>query len=80
MVHMNTKVKDNNARLRELIEEAGLTQAEALDLFNKKMIKPLSLSGWKSYLADRDAVRWRRFDDKLLEHAEAVLKRGAKSG
>lgn len=75
MVHMNTKDSSNNARLRALIEGAGLTQAEALALFNAKMIKPLSLSGWKAYLADRDSVRWRRFDDALLAHAESVFSK-----
>lgn len=64
-----------NARLRELIEQAHLTQVEALALFNVGMVKPYSLSGWKSYLAEPSAKRWRRLDEALLAHAEKTIGR-----
>lgn len=78
VVHMTTTKKtndQNNIRLRELIEQADLTQLDALALFNRDMIKPYSISGWKTFLADREAMRWRRFDDALLKHAEKVLSK-----
>lgn len=70
---MNTKAQTNNDRLRSLIEGSGLTQTEALALFNAGMIKPYSLSAWKAYLGDPKSARWRSFDDALLRHAEKVF-------
>lgn len=75
MVHMSTINDPNNMRLRELIEKAGLTQLDALTLFNRGLIKPYSVSAWKAYLSDREASRWRRFDDALLAHAEKVFSK-----
>jgi hypothetical protein len=75
MVHMTTKNHPNNERLRALIDQAGLTQVEALTLFNRGLIKPYSVSAWKAYLADAGATRWRRFDEHLLAHAEKVFAR-----
>lgn len=73
MVHMNTTNDPNNERLRALISETGLEQAAALALFNRGLLKPYSLSAWKAFLSDPSSTRWRRFDDKLLAHAEKVL-------
>ena len=73
IVHMSTLNDPNNIRLRELIETAGLTQLDALALFNRGLIKPYSVSAWKAFLSDREAARWRRFDDALLAHAEKVF-------
>ena len=70
---MNTKANTNNVRLRELIEGAGLTQTEALALFNAGMVKPYSVSAWKAYLGDPDSARWRPFDAALLKHAEKIF-------
>lgn len=80
MVHMTTLNDPNNTRLRVLIAQHGLTQQAALDLFNKGMVKPYSVSAWKAFLADRDSARWRRFDDALLAHAEKKFAKAAKSG
>lgn len=80
MVYMNTDNYPANVRLRELIEQAGLTQAEALALFNAGMVKPLSISGWKSYLVDPTTTRWRRFDDVFLAHAEKTIGKVIKRG
>ena len=70
---MTTENNTNNMRLRELIESSGLKQLDALALFNRGLIKPYSVSAWKAFLADRDASRWRRFDDALLNHAEKIF-------
>jgi len=78
MVHMNTENDINNERLRELIKRAELTQLDALALFNRGLLKPYSVSGWKAFLSDRDSNRWRRFDDRLLERAEKVFGKKAK--
>lgn len=59
----------NNERLRQLVEESGLSQPEALALFNKGLLKPYSLSAWKAYLGSPESARWRPFDDTLLKHA-----------
>ena len=86
MVHMNT-VKDgleespekshpNNARLREIIKNAkiaGVTQSEALEIFNKGLVKPVAISGFKAWLASPEKVRFRRLGAHLLAHAEKVL-------
>ena len=60
----------NNERLRQLVEESGLSQPKALELFNKGLVKPYSLSAWKAYLGSPTAARWRPFDSNLLKHAE----------
>ncbi len=75
MVHMTTTNDPNNVRLRELITQSGLTQLDALALFNRGLIKPYSVSAWKAFLADRSATRWRRFDDALMTHAEKIFAR-----
>ena len=79
MVHMTTINDPNNDRLRELIMAAGLTQLNALAIFNRGLIKPYSVSGWKAFLADPGATRWRRFDNVLLSHAEKVFAKHMKA-
>lgn len=76
---MTTKNDPNNARLRTLIEAAGMTQMDALAIFNRGLIKPYSESAWKAFLSDPGATRWRRFDDALLTHAEKVLAKKIKA-
>jgi hypothetical protein len=79
MVHMTTPNHPNNARLRQLVEETGLTQASALTLFNRGQVRPITVSGWKAWLADPSSVRWRVLSDPYLQHAERVfskLKKG----
>lgn len=81
MVHMSTKKqsknKPTNARLRQLIKEAGLTQAAALKEFNRGQAKAISISGFKAWLADPGAERWRELSEAYLAHAEKVLGRVA---
>ncbi len=77
---MKHKSETNNQRLRELIKESGLTQAQALAVFNRGMgARPYSLSAMKAFLSSPDAVRFRALSDNLLAHAEkqfARLKKG----
>ena len=77
MVHMATLNHPNNVRLRALIASAGLTQAEALTLFNRGQAKAITVSGFKAWLAAPESVRWRLMADNYLEHAERVLGRRA---
>jgi hypothetical protein len=71
MVYMNTKRTTNNARLRALVEASGLTQAAALNVFNRGMgARPYSASAWKAFLSNPETTRFRALSDELLEHAE----------
>lgn len=73
MVHLNTMAVSmtNNERLRQLIAEAGLTQAVALTIFNRGL-GPAAYSeiAWKGFLADPASARFRPLKDELLAHAE----------
>jgi hypothetical protein len=61
----------NNERLRQLIEEAGLTQAVALTVFNRGLgPAAYSESAWKAFLADPATSRFRPLKDELFQHAE----------
>lgn len=74
---MNTSVSSNhpnNARLRALLEASGLTQSEALAAFNRGQVRPISVSGFKAWLAVPGAVRWRPLHDIYLTHAERAWK------
>ena len=83
LVHMNTKSMesstvltsktDNNRRFRQLIDCGGWTQAEALALFNKDQLRPITLSAIKSWLSDPETIRFRPMASNLLAHAEKVL-------
>lgn len=73
---MNTTTKSNNARLRELVDASGLSQAEALTLFNQALgPAPYSASAWKAFLASPETTRFRPFKDALLTHAEKVFEK-----
>ena len=76
---MSTPNNPNNARLRELIERAELTQAVALTLFNRGQVRPITESGWKAWLADPSSVRWRELSDAYLARAEKVFAKIDKS-
>lgn len=75
MVSMNTKRQQTtNERLRGLVEASGLTQAEALALFNK----PLGPAGysfdyWKGFFCDPASKRFKPLRPDLLAHAEKVF-------
>nr|UVN19077.1 hypothetical protein [Pseudomonas aeruginosa] len=68
-----TAEESNGAVLRGLIEKAGMTQLEALELVNVGQAKPIAVSTWKAYLASRESKRWRDCRDTILVHAESRL-------
>jgi len=71
---MTEKRVENNERLRQLVEQAQLTQAAALKIFNRGLgAAGYSLSAWKAFLAQPDSVRFRPLSDELLRHAERVF-------
>ena len=70
----------NNARLRELIEAAGLTQAVAMTLFNRGRSAPATETVFKSWLADVAGGRWQALSDADREHAEQAFGMPAKRG
>ena len=76
MVHMSTDNHlTNNQKLRALIEGANLTQAAAMTIFNRGQARPVTESGFKAWLADPSAVRYRPLSDELLQHADKVLNK-----
>lgn len=61
----------NNPRLRELIEEAGVTQAVALTIFNRGLgPAAYSMDTFKAFLASPASAKFRPLKDELLAHAE----------
>lgn len=79
MVHMTTGTVSNNERLRQLVEASGLSQADALALFNRGQVKTISESGWKAWLAAPESRRRRNLSDAYLQHAERLFSRLAKT-
>lgn len=75
---MSTANHPNNVRLRQLIEDARLTQAAALTLFNRGQARPITESGFKAWLAAPDSTRWRELSDAYVEHAEKVYAKVAR--
>jgi hypothetical protein len=74
MVYMPARPKNNNERLRELIERTGLSQPQALALFNRGLgPAAYSASAWKSFLVNPASARFRPLKDALLKHAEKEL-------
>ncbi|MBN3729455.1 hypothetical protein [Burkholderia sp. Tr-20390] len=71
-------VSDNGAALRALIEEAGMTQAEALDVVNAGQAFPIALSTWKAYLAAPESARRRVCPDNVLDHAKKTIAAAVK--
>lgn len=68
---MNTNIKTNNERLRELVEASGLTQAVALTVFNRGLgPAAYSESTWKAFFVKTESPRFRPLKDELLAHAE----------
>jgi uncharacterized protein YehS (DUF1456 family) len=66
-------VSGNGEALRALIEQARLTQPEALALLNERQAFPIALSTLKAYLAAPESARWRQCPDNVLKHAQKTL-------
>ena len=72
----NEDTNKNGRKLRALIKRAGVTQIEALRIFNETkpaIFKPYKMSTWEAFLANPESLRWRHFSDLLLERAEKVF-------
>lgn len=68
--------KTNNDQLRAIIEASGLTQTEALAIFNRDLgPAAYSRDSWMAFLANPESRRYRKLKDTLLAHAQAVLPR-----
>lgn len=65
---------DNGQELRKIIEAAGVTQAKALELFNKGQARPLTLGQWKAYLAAPESARRSPCPDTVLGRTKKLLK------
>jgi hypothetical protein len=73
---MNTPTKSNNDRLRELVEGAGLTQPDALALFNRGLgPAAYAFESWRAFFVSPSKARFRPLNDGLLEHAEKVFRK-----
>lgn len=71
---MNTTATTNNEKLRQLVEASGLTQKEALALFNAPLGPAgYSLDYWKGFFCDPASKRYKPLRDDLLTHAEKVF-------
>ncbi|AME28646.1 hypothetical protein AXG89_33190 (plasmid) [Burkholderia sp. PAMC 26561] len=64
------EVSDNGIALRALIEQAEMTQADALAALNKGQAFPVALSTWKAYLAAPDSTRRRACPTTFLSTPE----------
>ena len=72
------EVTDNGVALRSLIEQAGLTQSDALAALNKGQAFPIALSTWKAYLAAPNSARRRACPDNVLAHAKKTIGKVSK--
>lgn len=71
------KTVDNNAMLRKLWENSGLTQDEALLRINKGQVRGIKPSTFKAYMAAHGVARRRECPSEILAHAQKVLTRAA---
>lgn len=75
-MYMNSanKTQSNNEKLRELIDATGLTQVEALALFNAGLdVAGYSIETWRAYFCNPTTARYRPFPEKLLARAERIF-------
>jgi hypothetical protein len=76
-MYMSTLESDKATRLRKLYKDAGLTQAQALVIFNTsrpKLFKPYSTSAWSAYFVKEGLKRHRSVPDAVMKRAEKVFK------
>jgi hypothetical protein len=79
MGYMNP-VQTNNERLRELIDASGLSQPQALAIFNLGLcVAGYSLDAWKAFLVKPESKKFRPLKDDLLTHAEKSFAKLVKS-
>jgi hypothetical protein len=81
MVLMNTRKQSNNQRLARLVDEAGLTRAEALVRFNAALGPAgYSYEYWKGFFCDPTSQRYKPLRDDLLTHAEKIFSKSSTKG
>lgn len=69
-----TATTTNNEKLRQLVKASGLTQKEALALFNAPLGPAgYSIDYWKGFFCDPASKRYKPLRDDLLTHAEKVF-------
>lgn len=80
MGYMNPENNTTNMRLRQLVEESGLSQPAALAVFNHGLgVAGYSLTTWKAYLASPTSKKFRPLKPELLAHAEKNFKKHPKA-
>jgi len=70
---MESVTPENNRRLCELVESAGLSEAVAITLFNRGRSRPVTHSEFRAWMAQPESPRWRALPDDELVHAERML-------
>lgn len=71
---MSATLRTNNERLRDLVDEAGVSEAVSLTIFNRGLgTAARSMEDWKSFLAEPGTQRFCVLDNGLLAHAEEVF-------
>ncbi len=73
MSFMESATPENNRRLCELVESAGLSEAVAITLFNRGRSRPVTHSEFRAWTAQPESPRWRALADDDLVHAERML-------
>lgn len=63
----------NNQRFCELVAAARLSEATAITLFNRARHTPVTVTAWRSWLAQPGSDRWAAMHDADLRHAEAAI-------
>lgn len=80
MGYMNPEQITPNMRLRQLVEESGLSQPAALAVFNHGLgVAAYSITTWKAFLASPGSKKFRPFKPELLAHAEKNFKKQLKA-
>ena len=80
MGYMNPEEITPNMRLRQLVEESGLSQPAALAVFNHGLgVAGYSLTTWKAFLASPESNKFRPLKPELLAHAEKNFKKHQKT-
>jgi hypothetical protein len=74
-------VNTNNQRLRELVDQTGLSQAVAMTVYNRGLgMAACPESLWKAYFADAKSPQFKPISDELLAHAQSQFAKLVRSG
>lgn len=64
----------NGDRLQKVITKMGVSQEEALSMWNKGRSEPLELAKWTAYMAPPDSQQWKPCPDSVILHMDAVAR------